>query len=177
MTKREIRILTIALLGIEPDDVVVDIGAGTGGLTMEAAHAARDGKVYAVERKPAAQDLIRQNADKFHADNVEVIDGLAPEALSAVEEPLVDRIIIGGSGGEMADILSWCDAHLKPHGRIVTNFITLENAVQAKSWLDEHFENVEVIQVAVSRGETIGGLTMMKAQNPIFIISAEKPED
>lgn len=175
MTKREIRILTIALLGIAPDDVVVDIGAGTGGLTMEAAHAAYNGRVYAVERKEAAQALIRENAEKFHADNVRVVGGAAPAALTQIDEPAIDKIIIGGSGGEMASIFTWCEAHLRTHGRIVTNFITLENAVQAKTWLDDHFDHVEVVQVGVSRGETIGGLTMMKAQNPIFIITAEKP--
>ena len=54
MTKREVRILTISLLGIQEKDIVVDIGAGTGGLTMEAAYAANEGRVYAVEAKDAA---------------------------------------------------------------------------------------------------------------------------
>jgi cobalt-precorrin-6B (C15)-methyltransferase len=173
ITKREIRVLTIALLGIEATDVVADIGAGTGGLTMEAAHAARDGRVYAVEAKPAAQALIRENIAHFGAANVTLIEGKAPQALGAIGEP-VDKIIVGGSSGAMEAILAWCRDHLRDGGRVATNFITLENAVRAKLYLTEHFQNVDVIQVGISRGEPVGGLTMMKAQNPIYIITADK---
>ena len=172
ITKREIRILTIALLGVGPRDVVVDIGAGTGGLTMEAAHAARDGRVYAVEGKAAAQELIAANAAAFGADHVTLIKGLAPEALEQVPE-MADRIIVGGTGGQMREIFAWCRDHLNPGGRIVCNFITLENAARARELMDEFFTEVEVIQVGISRGEKIGGLTMMKAQNPIFIMTAD----
>jgi cobalt-precorrin-6B (C15)-methyltransferase len=178
ITKREIRILTIALLGIEPGDVVVDIGAGTGGLTMEAAHAAYKGQVWAVEGSEVAQELVTRNAEAFDAQNVTLAAGYAPEALDAVPQT-VDKVILGGTGGAMTEILEWCAAHLKDGGRLVANFITLENAVTAKTWLDGHFGQVEMIQVGVSRGEKIGGLTMMKAQNPIFILTAAKaqPED
>lgn len=173
ITKREIRILTISLLGIEPGDTVVDIGAGTGGLTMEAAHAAYKGQVWAVEGSEVAQELVTRNAEAFDAQNVTLVPGYAPEALDAVPQA-VDKVILGGTGGAMTEILGWCAAHLRDGGRLVANFITLENAVTAKTWLDGHFDQVEMIQVGVSRGEKIGGLTMMKALNPIFILTAEK---
>lgn len=173
MTKREVRILTIALLGIEEGDTVVDIGAGTGGLTMEAAYAAQTGKVYAVEAKAEAIELERQNIEKFQADNVSIIEGKAPEALDKIREP-VDKIILGGTGGAMADIISWCYRQMKKGGRLAANFVTLENAAQAVSLMREQFKNVEMIQVGISRGENIGKLTMLKAGNPIFILTGEK---
>ncbi|MDI3536575.1 MAG: cobalt-precorrin-6B (C15)-methyltransferase [Eubacteriaceae bacterium] len=172
MTKREIRILTISLLGIQAGDVVVDIGAGTGGLTMEAAYAAGRGTVYAVEAKESALELIGKNKEKFAADHVEIISGKAPAALAAIKEA-VDRVIIGGSGGNLADLLDWCQKNVRANGRVIANFVTLENAAQAVTLMNERFKNVEMIQVGISRGEGIGGLTMLKAANPIFIISGD----
>ncbi|MDO4288084.1 MAG: precorrin-6Y C5,15-methyltransferase (decarboxylating) subunit CbiT [Eubacterium sp.] len=173
MTKREIRILTISLLDIQKTDVVVDVGAGTGGLTMEAAYAARAGRVYAVEAKEAALALVAENAEKFGADNVKLIAGKAPQALEEIPES-VDRVILGGTGGAMEEIFKWCKARVKPGGRVIANFVTLENASKATELMKKYFENVELIQVGVSRGEFVGGLTMLKAANPIFIITGDQ---
>ena len=147
MTKREVRILTISLLGIQEKDVVVDIGAGTGGLTMEAAYAANEGRVYAVEAKDAALELEKQNIEKF------------------------DKVIIGGTGGQLEAVFIWCKEHLNPGGRLAANFVTMENASLATTLMRKYFTDVDMIQVGVSRGEFIGGLTMLKASNPIFIIT------
>ncbi len=173
ITKREVRILTIALLGIEPEDVVVDVGAGTGGLTMEAASAAHKGQVWAIEGSENAQELVTRNIQHFCVENVTLIPTFAPEAFEEIPTP-VNKVIVGGTGGSMEDIFSWIKKNLVPGGRMVANFVTLENACDAKRYLDEHFDQVEMIQVGVSRGEKIGGLTMMKAANPIFIITAQK---
>lgn len=172
MTKREIRILTISLLGIQPGDVVVDIGAGTGGITIEAAYAAAPGTVYAVEAKEDALSLVAQNKEHFGADNVTIIPGKAPETLKEITEP-VDRVIIGGSGGNMEGLFIWCKERIHLGGRVIANFVTLENAAQATTLMNRYFENVELIQVGISRGEGIGGLTMLKAANPIFMITGD----
>lgn len=170
MTKREVRILTISLLGIKEEDVVVDIGAGTGGLTMEAAYAAVNGKVYAVEAKEAAIELEKQNIEKFGANNVTIITGKAPEVLSQIKGG-VDKVIIGGTGGQLEQIFIWCKENLNPGGRLVANFVTMENASHATTLMRKYFVDAEMIQVGVSRGEFIGNMTMLKASNPIFIIT------
>lgn len=128
MTKREVRILTISLLGIQEKDIVVDIGAGTGGLTMEAAYAANEGRVYAVEAKDAALELEKQNIEKFGADNVTIISGKAPAVLEEIKEK-VDKVIIGGTGGQLEEIFVWCKEHLNPGGRLVANFVTMEKCI------------------------------------------------
>jgi len=173
MTKREIRILTIAFLEIEEEDIVVDIGAGTGGLTMEAAYAAPKGKVYAVEAKPEALQLIKENARQFGCDHIELIEGRAPEVLNDIATP-VDKVMIGGTGGKMEDIFAWSHHALRGGGRIVANFVTLENAAEAVTLMKKYFIDAELVQVAISRGDPIGGLTLLRAANPIFIITGKK---
>ena len=81
--------------------------------------------------------------------------------------------IIGGSGGNMEGLFQWCKANTRAGGRVIANFVTLENAAQATTLMNQYFENVELIQVGISRGEGIGGLTMLKAANPIFIITGD----
>ena len=87
MTKSEIRSLSVAKLHLEKDSVVYDVGAGTGSVTIELALAAADGMVYAVERNQEACDLIEQNKRKFGTPNIEVIHGLAPEAMEDLPAP------------------------------------------------------------------------------------------
>ena len=81
MTKREVRILTMAELAAMPGDIVADIGAGTGSLSIEAARAVGDGTVYAVERNPEAVQLIRENARRFGLTNIVVEEQEAPAGL------------------------------------------------------------------------------------------------
>ncbi len=173
MTKREIRILTVAFLEIREKDIVVDIGAGTGGITMEAAYATPEGKVYAVETKPEALRLIEENARRFGFNHVSLIKGRAPEVLKDIPTP-VDKVIVGGTGGKMEEIFEWSYHAMGAGGRIVANFVTLENAAEAMTLMKKYFIEAELVQVAVSRGDAVGGLTLLRAANPIFIITGKK---
>lgn len=177
LTKFEIRVLTISQLGIEPDDIVLDIGAGTGGLTLEAARYANKGKVVAVEKEHEAVDLLKQNLKKNEIYNVVPVQGTAPEILDEIGIKSYDRIILGGSDGNIIQILEWTRRHLKCSGRICANFITLENCTRALEYFKKHFSDVEILQVQISRGSFAGDLTLMKAENPIYIISASLTED
>ena len=84
----------------------------------------------------------------------------------------MNKIIVGGTGGEMAGIFDWAQAHLAPGGKINANFITLENAARARVLMSERFDDVEVVEIGVSRGRMVGGLTMMTAQNPVYLMTA-----
>ena len=133
MTKREVRILTMAELAAMPGDIVADIGAGTGSLSIEAARAVGDGTVYAVERNPEAVQLIRENARRFGLTNIVVEEQEAPAGLEQL--PLLDGAIVGGSGGQLEAILDGLDARLRPGGRIVLNCITMQTLAAALGYL------------------------------------------
>ena len=97
MTKQEIRILTLAKAKIGEKDFVVDVGAGTGSLSIEAALIAKHGYVFAVEKNSEAVELITQNAEKFEVDNIVIVNAEAPDGLRRVSR--IDCALVGGSGG------------------------------------------------------------------------------
>ena len=173
MTKQEIRILTLAKARIDSDDaIIVDVGAGTGSLTVEAARLAPHGKIFAVERKPEAVELIKRNVEKFSVDNVEIICAQAPDGLENL--PTLDAAIIGGSGGQLEKILDVLRAKLKIGGRIVINAITIQTAAKALEYFRACNWQVDAAQIQITRLKKVGALDMNQALNPVWIIAAEK---
>ncbi|SDZ13578.1 cobalt-precorrin-6B (C15)-methyltransferase [Proteiniborus ethanoligenes] len=173
MTKEEVRAITISKLRLRTIDKIVDIGAGTGSISIEAALVANKGKVYAVEKNGEGIELIKENAYIFQANNIEIIEGIAPEVLCQIGK--VDKVILGGTGGNIKSIFEWVSHNLKSKGIIVVNAITIENLYKSMELMKEkEFENIEVISVSISKGRPIGNLTMMESQNQIYIISANR---
>ncbi|MFW6006410.1 MAG: precorrin-6Y C5,15-methyltransferase (decarboxylating) subunit CbiT [Halanaerobiales bacterium] len=172
MTKEEIRIITISKLRIKEDSIIYDIGAGTGSLTVETALRAKTGKVFAVEKEKNRSELIAKNVSKFGLKNVRIITGEAPSALKGL--PSVDRVVIGGSGGKLEPILDQVDKKLKVAGRIVINAVTLNTLMETISILDEFNYSCNICQVAVTRTRDVADYKMLKALNPVYIISLQK---
>ena len=174
MTKQEIRILTLVKAQIGPRDIVYDIGAGTGSLSIEAARLAPEGHVYAVERKEEAIRLIEANGERFGLENLSVIEAEAPAGLENL--PLADAVLIGGSGGHLASILDCVAEKLREGGRLVLNCITVQTLAGALDYLHAHeaVYRYEAIQVQVSRLRRVGPYDMADAQNPVYIITCTK---
>lgn len=169
MTKEEVRSVSLSKLRLKRDSVVYDIGAGTGSVAVEAALQAWQGQVYAVERLHQARELIRENARRFQADNLTVIQGEAPEALA--ELPAPDCVFIGGSGGKLRQILEAVFAK-NPEARVVINAITLETVSEAVDCLNTiELREEEVVHMSAARSRKAGSYHMMQGQNPIYIIS------
>ena len=174
MTKEEIRILTMCKAKIRPDNIIWDIGAGTGSLSIEAALLAPQGKVYAIEKKDLAVDLLHQNIAKFKLeDKVKVIATEAPKGLD--ELPNCDVVFIGGSGKHMFEILDIIDSKLNEGGRIIVNAVTIQTISEITTYMKQK-ENYtyESIQVQVNRLRQIGSYDMFNAQNPVYIVTCKK---
>lgn len=169
MTKEEVRWTACGRLAVQPRDTVWDVGAGTGAMTLELARRACDGLVYAVERSEEALSLLEENCRKLGGYNVQIIAGRAPEALEILPAP--DCVFVGGSGGGMRRILALAKEK-NPAVRVVVTAIALETLEEARhALIDLGFANVEVSQLAASRGKAVGPYTMMTALNPVFILS------
>lgn len=173
MTKEEIRVLSLSKAKIGEADFVLDIGAGTGSLSIESALLAERGQVYAIERNSEGVSLIKQNAAKFNVKNITVIEGEAPDAL--VDLPQFDVILIGGSGKKLRQIMDKCEMLLKPGGRLVINCVTVETLAESLSMLADkpHF-TYDAIQAQITHLSKLSTYHMFKALNPIYIIACTK---
>lgn len=165
MTKQEVRASILAWLAVTPEDVCWDIGAGTGSVSVELALHARS--AFAVEQRPEAVQLIRQNRERFCAWNLHIIEGAAPDAMAKLPQP--DVVFVGGSSGRLEEILQTA-VEANPQARICVSAIALETLHQAVTILERLGFVPEVTQIAVSRTRAVGDLHLLMAQNPVFLI-------
>ncbi len=173
LSKREVRLLLISSLRMQPDSVFWDIGAGTGTIPVEIGLICPQAQIIAVERDEEVASLIRKNCDRFEVKNVRVIQGNAPDCFQDLAlKP--DRICIEG-GKPIKQILKQAWQHLQSEGRIVATASNLENLYTISEGLSElQARNIEVVQSAVNRLETRGIHQTFAAVNPMFILSGEK---
>lgn len=172
MTKEEVRILTLDRLDLANANTFIDVGAGTGSICIEAGLRYPQLKVLAIEKNPEGIELIKQNSAKFAVTNLQIIEGVAPLDVTV---QAVDAIFIGGSGGSLKNIIDWSYELLVPNGRLVLNFILLNNLMEAMDLLStEKFKEIEVNQLQVSRLTKLGKGHYFKPNNPTFIISCKK---
>ena len=174
MTKEEIRVLALSKARLFTGARFLDIGSGTGSVTVEAGLIVGDeGKVYAIEKDDLAYSLTLKNLQKFNVRNVVVIKGEAPDAISEINEQL-DSVFIGGGSERIREIITAIDPKLKKGGRVVVDAILLETAVSATNALVELGYKTELIEVIVAKGmKTSKGYAMI-SRNPVFIIYGEK---
>ena len=170
MTKSEVRAVSVSKLELCRDNIVYDIGAGTGSVSVEAALKVPEGHVYAFEQKEEGCALIRANAEKAGVKNLTVVPGKAPESLYGYPAP--DRVFLGGSSGNMEEILDLV-TELNPAVQLVINVIALESLSQAMEWFRKKGWEPEVVCMQVSRAAKRGPYHMMQAQNPIYILAAQ----
>ena len=178
ITKQEARALSLAKLRLKPDAVVWDIGAGSGSVGLECARLAPYGHVWAIEKNAGDAENARANAARFRVGNYTLCEGKAPEHLDGWPDP--DAVFIGGSGGELATLIGLILARLKPAGRLVMNFVTLENLATATAALKEAGAAWDVVQLQASRSQPILDMHRMAAQNPVWVVSGwieTRPKD
>jgi len=173
ITKREVRVLSLAALAVHTRPAVIwDVGAGTGSVAIEAALLNPAATVYAIERDAESLEHIRENCARLAARNVAIVAGEAPGVCAGLPAP--DAIFVGGSGGALAELIDLAVARLLPGGRLVLNLATLEGLQVAQATLRGHGWPPSITQVSVARGTPVGALTRLHALNPVFIVAAMK---
>lgn len=170
ITKREVRVLTLAELALQPGQVIWDLGAGTGSVAVEIARLVPQSNIYAIEKTAIGINLIQQNCKRFQVKNVTSIHGSAPEVLENLPNP--DRVFIGGSGGSLSQILEACQVRLLPNGIIVLALATLEHLSIALNWFGNHNWYCHISQIQIARSVAVGPLTRLAPLNPVTLVKA-----
>jgi precorrin-6Y C5,15-methyltransferase (decarboxylating) len=169
MTKRETRSVVLAKLQLNNGDIVYDVGAGTGSVSVEAALLNKSGQIYALERDEDACALIRENALKLGAYNITVVPGDAPDSFNSLPAP--DAAFVDVSAASLEAVLVRL-LILNPELRLVVSASALE-AIELSAALFRKlpFKDVEVTQLSVSRSALLGAHHQMLAQNPVWLFS------
>ena len=171
MTKEEIRAFSIRKLRLHRKAVLYDIGAGTGSVSIEAALLDPEIEVFSIERSPKALELLRLNREKFHAGNVQIIEGTAPEAIRDILLPT--HVFIGGSGGGMKRIMERV-MELNDKARIVVNCVTPETLSEVMAVSRElQLPDPEIVQITAARYRRAGNYHLPQMVNPVYIICVD----
>jgi precorrin-6Y C5,15-methyltransferase (decarboxylating) len=171
ITKNEVRAVSLARMQLRLDSVVWDIGAGSGAVGLEAARLCRLGHVYAIEKNVDDSTIVQRNRLAMGVSNHTLVHGKAPEGLAQWADP--DAVFMGGSGGELAELVRLILRRLKPQGWLVMNFVTLENLSTAVDTLKALGATWDVLQLQASRSKPILHMHRMAAENPVWIVCAQ----
>ena len=169
ITKSEIRAISLAKLRLMPGQVMWDLGAGSGSVSIEASLLIGDGKVIAVEKKQERINQIQNNLKQFEITNVEVVRSELPDGLAELPRP--DRVFIGGGGKDLEVIIEKSVSFLKTSGIVVVNTVLVPNVLTAANTLEKLGFKTSTVQVQVSHNRKMPWAQRLEAQNPVWIIT------
>lgn len=173
LTHRDVRVLALSRFPAQPQGPVWDVGSGLGGMAVGLANTFPSVEVVGVERSPRELEHLATNRRRFQAWNLRIVQGSAPEALAQETAPAA--VFLGGSGGRLGAILDLVFDRLLPGGRLVANFVGLENLLGCLERTRGGGWAPEVTQVQVSQGQDLAGLTTFVPQRPVWVLSAARP--
>ncbi|ACR69363.1 decarboxylating cobalt-precorrin-6B (C(15))-methyltransferase [Edwardsiella ictaluri] len=173
MTKEAVRALALSKLELHRASHLIDIGAGTGSVSIEAALQFPSLRVTAIEKNPAALRLLEENRRRFACGNVRILPGSAPMPVAE----RADAVFMGGSGGHLTALMDWSMAQLHPGGRLVMTFILMENLHSALAHLAQRgAQGVTCQQIQTASWVPLGQGHYFKPNNPVFVIACQKEE-
>lgn len=155
ITKRPVRALTLSALAPLGGELLWDVGAGSGSISIEWLLAHPACRAIAIEADPDRAARVVRNAQQLGVDRrLLLIEGRAPAAFAGLEVP--QAVFVGG--GLSDDLLSALWALLQPGGRIVANAVTLESESVLAAWQArvggtlQRFQLSEVAPIGAKRG-------------------------
>ena len=180
-TKREVRLAILSMLSPQAGDCLWDIGAGCGGVAIESAYWASEAEIHSIEHHPDRLRCLQDNAARFGvADNLSIVEGRAPGVLTNTENPLPvpNKIFIGGSDGELWDLLALCWKTLDEQGLLVASAVTESTRAILFRFLQQRTTaqdaEVSIHEISVRRSDRLAGEVLMRPQLPVQLFSFVK---
>jgi len=173
ITKSEVRVVALSKLNLDVDHVVWDLGAGSGSVGIEASLFVRNGRIIAVEKNQKRVRQIERNRSRFNVANLEVIQGILPQALDGLPRP--DRVFIGGGGKDLEAIIRKAGRRLQSPGIIVVNTVLLSNLATAITAMEALGLQTDTVQVQINRSRPMPWSQRLDAENPVWIIAGREP--
>ncbi|HZL22594.1 MAG TPA: precorrin-6Y C5,15-methyltransferase (decarboxylating) subunit CbiT [Nitrososphaeraceae archaeon] len=173
ITKEEVRSIVISKLRLKETNSVIDIGCGSGSITVELCLQCQKGKVFGVDLDLQAVNLTKKNLEQFKV-YAEIKQGDAMDILESL--PFVDGIVIGGTTGRTEELIDRSINKLNNGGRLVITTILIETMYKAMKTVNESnfLEDIDFTQIIISKGRRTKTGTMLLARNPVLVISATK---
>ena len=168
ITKSVPRAVVLSRLGPGPGDLVWDVGSGSGSVAIECARLGA--ATIAVERDPESCARIRRNADG-HATYVQVVEGIAPEALRDL--PVPDAVFVGGTGGSFEETVKLCA--VRARRSVVLTLVGLERVVPAGEILEDCGLEVETTFLQTSTLRGVGGAHRLAPEGAVFLVCGSRP--
>ena len=170
ITKQEVRAATLAALAPAPGQLLWDIGAGSGSISIEWMRLDRRSRAIAIESKADRLKIIAQNATALGTPELEIIGGRAPEIVKALAKP--DAVFIGG-GLSNKNIFETCWRALKPGGVLVANVVTV-NSEQVLLSLQQAYGG-SLTRIAITRISAVGTKSGWRPLMPVTQWRVVKP--
>lgn len=175
ITKKATRNLVVTGLRIQSDDTVWDVGSGSGSIAIESAKISHSGSVYAIECNPQCFESISDNITAHGTDNVTLIQGKAPDSL--VDLPAPDAVFVGGSRGQMQNILTTVWQRLNLNGRLIISGVTIDTVAEVYQWAKDNNLTLDTQVINVSQTQPLAHYQRYQAENPIHLFSLVKNEN
>ncbi|GIW98782.1 MAG: precorrin-6Y-methylase [Pirellulaceae bacterium] len=172
LTPKEVRVMALAEMSLEPRSIVWDIGAGTGSVAIEAAQLAKEGKVFAIEMDAHDYQLLVDNAARFGVTNLHPIHGQAPLAWRDLPDP--DAIFVGGTGRQVAGLVEAAWQRLRSGGYLVANVGSLDNLMAVEQAMRPHQPDRDVLMVHLARSQQQLDRLRFESMHPSFLFVARK---
>jgi cobalt-precorrin-6B (C15)-methyltransferase len=172
ITKEDVRAIVISKLRLREGFSAIDVGCGSGSITVELCLQTNGGRIYAIDFDDRAVEVTERNLQKF-AVKAEIIQAKAQDILPSLPE--VDAVIIGGTWGNTEQIVRMAIDRIRTGGRIVVDTILIETMYKAINTVsDADLDEIDITQVTIAKAKKVTSGTMLVARNPVLVISATK---
>ena len=170
ITKRETRAMTLSALAPRRGELLWDVGAGSGSISIEWMLADVANRAIAIEHHPERAARIARNALALGVPALRVVEGRAPDATRDLPAP--NAIFVGGGATAEGALQAYVEA-LSPGGRLVVNAVTLETQAELiaayKRW------GGDLTQASFAHADPVGRFTGWRAAMPVVQWRWEKP--